>query len=104
MLEVLIDQRLVKFLSCIYSFIYLSLKLPYFPCSKDGLEIVTPGLVWLAFAMLKSSNCSTLHSMAIGFLEKFVKKRFIFGQGVVKNLVVFQLADLDAVQYTGLYD
>lgn len=40
--------------------------------------------------------------MAIVFLEKFVKKRFIFGQGVVKNLVVFQLADLESVQYTGL--
>lgn len=70
--------------------------------SKDGLEIVTPGLVWLAFALLKSSNCATLHNMAIGFFEKFVKKRFIFGQGVIKNLVVFQLADLESVQYTGL--
>lgn len=80
--------------------------------SLDGKEIVTPGIVWLAFSLLKSGSAKSgpetsaesqttvdLHRMAIGFLEKFVKKRFIFGAGVVKNVVDFVLADLEAVQF-----
>lgn len=65
------------------------------------MEIVTPGIIWLAFAMLKANACPTLHHSATCFLEKFVKRRFIFGQGIVKNLVNFQLAELEAVQYSG---
>lgn len=73
--------------------------------SLDGREIVTPGIVWLAFALLKAGPATAsdavqpLHQLAVGFLEKFVKRRFIFGAGVVKNLVDFVLADLEAVQF-----
>lgn len=76
--------------------------------SLDGREIVTPGIVWLTFALLKAgptvggataATVQPLHQLAVGFLEKFVKKRFIFGAGVVKNLVDFVLADLEAVQF-----
>lgn len=78
--------------------------------SLDGKEIVTPGIVCLAFALLKSGSATAaeesvttttadLHRLAIGFLEKFVKKRFIFGAGIVKNVVDFALADLEAVQF-----
>lgn len=69
--------------------------------SSNGNEIVTPGMIWLSFALLKSSSCDAvqLHQLASVFLERFVRKRFIFGAGIVKSVMDFALADLDAIQF-----
>lgn len=69
--------------------------------SSNGNEIVTPGMIWLSFALLKSSSSESaqLHQLASVFLERFVRKRFIFGAGIVKSVMDFALADLDAAQF-----
>lgn len=69
-------------------------------CSKDGKEIITPGIANLAFVLLKSTIPS-LHVIAMNVLVLFVKKRFIFGAGIIKNITDFMLADQGAQQYDG---
>lgn len=39
--------------------------------------------------------------MGIKFLEQFVKKRYIFGDGILKALKEFLFADQEAPQYAG---
>lgn len=69
--------------------------------NKDGKDIITPGLVNLSFILLKAKNSSKLNTIAITFLQKFIKKRFIFGQGIVKNLTEWMITDQDSIQYSG---
>lgn len=69
-------------------------------CSKDGKEIVTPGIAGLAFVLLKSPTPS-LHAIANHMLGQFVKKRFIFGPGIIKHITDFMLADQESQQYDG---
>lgn len=70
-------------------------------CSKDGSDVVTAGLVGLAFALIKAHQNTELNVMGIKFLEQFVKKRYIFGSGILKNLKEFLFADQEAPQYAG---
>lgn len=90
--DTMIDQGYVYI---VFFFLFL-----IFPCRNSGTDIVTPGICSLAFAMLKSTN-GNLHKISMDFLAKFLKKRYIFGPGVVKTIVDFQLADQGAVQYGG---
>lgn len=43
-----------------------------------------------------------MHSISINFLEKFVKKRFIFAQGIVQRLSQFLFTNQRAFQYAGM--
>lgn len=67
--------------------------------SKEGTDVVTAGLVGLAYCLLKTPKNTKLHVQGIKFLESFVKKRHIFGTGVIKNICDFLLADQEAPQY-----
>ncbi|XP_037050583.1 Fanconi anemia group I protein isoform X1 [Bradysia coprophila] len=67
--------------------------------SREGMDSVTPGIVSLAFVLLKTKDCPELNAIGIGFLEKFVKKRFIFGQGIVKEIVHLMIVNQDCSQY-----
>lgn len=69
--------------------------------NKDGRETVTPGLVNLAFVLLRHRNKPEVQQLAIKFLIKFVKKRFIFGQGIVKKLTEWMIVEQDQNQYAG---
>lgn len=69
--------------------------------SKEGMDSVTPAIVSLAFVLLKTKDCPELNAIGIGFLEKFVKKRFIFGQGIVKEIVHLMIVNQDCSQYVG---
>lgn len=72
--------------------------------NKDGRETVTPGLVNLAFTLLRHRNNREVQELAIKFLIKFVKKRFIFGQGIVKKLTEWMIVEQDRNQYAGKND
>lgn len=67
--------------------------------NKEGMDVVTPGLVGLGFTLLKAKNCTILNTLGISFLEKFIKKRFVFGPGILKNVTDFLLADQESIQY-----
>lgn len=69
--------------------------------NKDGKDTVTPGLVNLVFVLLKTKNCPQLNDLAIGFLTKFIRKRFVFGQGIVKRLAEWMIVEQDQKQYSG---
>lgn len=69
--------------------------------SKEGSDSVTPGIVSLAFVLLKTKDCPELNAIGINFLEKFVKKRFIFGQGIVNEIVNLMIVNQDCSQYVG---
>lgn len=71
------------------------------PCSKE--DIFTPGLVGLAFVLLKTPHYSSVNVMGILFLEEMVKARHQLGYGILRNLKEFLFADQDAPQYTGKY-
>lgn len=51
--------------------------------------------------LIKAHQNTALNEMGIKFLEKFVKKRYIFGCGILKNLKEFLFADQEAPQYAG---
>lgn len=69
--------------------------------NKVGRETVTPGLVNLAFILLRHRNNSQSQQLAIKFLMKFIRKRFIFGQGIVKKLTEWMIVEQDQNQYAG---
>lgn len=73
--------------------------------STVGSEIVTPGLINLLFVLLKTQNNSNLNSLAIDTLSIFIKKRFIFGKGILLNLTDLLIAnhDVKQKQYIGKY-
>lgn len=49
--------------------------------------------------LLKAKHSSNVNAMGVQFIQKFLKRRFIFGQGIVKHLSEFLFADQDAAQY-----
>lgn len=69
--------------------------------SKEGADVVTAGIVGLSFVLLKATQNEQLNNLGIHFLEEFLKKRHIFGSGIVKNLKEFLFADQSAPQYAG---
>ncbi|EAT42968.1 AAEL005539-PA [Aedes aegypti] len=68
--------------------------------SQEGMEVVTPGVIHFAFAMLIAKKQPKLHTIAISFLQNFVKKRFIFGNGIVAKLKQYLFAELDSMQFS----
>ncbi|XP_037947703.1 Fanconi anemia group I protein [Teleopsis dalmanni] len=68
--------------------------------NKDGKDIITPGLLNLVFVLLKTKNALTLHSLAIGFLTRFIRKRFVFGQGIVEKIAKWLVVEQDQYQYS----
>lgn len=64
-------------------------------------DIFTPGLVGMAFVLLKSPNYSALNVTGILFLEEIVKARHQLGYGILRNIKEFLFADQEAPQYTG---
>lgn len=68
--------------------------------SKEGNEVVTAGLIALAFTLLKTHNSAALPILGMKFLDKFIRKRYIYGAGVLKSLREFLFADQEASQYT----
>lgn len=68
--------------------------------NKEGKDIITPGLVHLAFVLLKDKNHPEIYELGMSFLMKFVRKRFVFGKGVVKKLTEWLVLEKDAVQYS----
>lgn len=69
--------------------------------SKEGMDSVTPGIVTLAFSLLKTKDNPELNGIGTNFLETFVKKRFIFGPGIVKEITNLMLVNQDCDQYVG---
>ncbi|XP_055381041.1 uncharacterized protein LOC129611763 [Condylostylus longicornis] len=68
--------------------------------NKDGKDVITPGLVNLAFILLRAKNHKKLSVLSTSFLAQFIKKRFIFGHGIVKNLANWMLAEQDCERYS----
>lgn len=64
-------------------------------------DIYTPGLIGMAFVLLKTPNYSNINVMGIHFLEEMVKARHQLGYGILRNLKEFLFADQDAAQYAG---
>lgn len=67
--------------------------------SKEKMELVTPGIVALSFSLMKAKHQKNLNILGSNFIQTFVKKRSIFGAGVIENLSDFLLADHDSDQY-----
>lgn len=67
--------------------------------SITGMEVVTPGVVGLAFTLLKAKKQPELNLLGINFLQKFLKKRYIFGQGILRQLADLLFANPDWPQY-----
>ncbi|XP_031616603.1 Fanconi anemia group I protein [Contarinia nasturtii] len=63
-------------------------------------DIFTPGLVGMAFVLLKTPHYSNVNILGIHFLEEIVRVRHQLGLGILKNLKEFLFADQDAPQYT----
>ncbi|XP_060654538.1 Fanconi anemia group I protein [Drosophila nasuta] len=61
--------------------------------NKDGKDVITPGLVHLAFTLLKAQNSPKLNTLAITFLTKFIRRRFMFGQGIIKRIAEWMVVD-----------
>lgn len=68
--------------------------------NKEGKDVITPGLVNFMFLILKDKKSSKLNNIAIDFLTRFIRKRFIFGQGIVKKLADWMLVEQDSPQYS----
>uniref|UniRef100_A0A1A9ZCX7 Fanconi anemia group I protein n=1 Tax=Glossina pallidipes TaxID=7398 RepID=A0A1A9ZCX7_GLOPL len=68
--------------------------------NKDGKDMVTPGLINLVFVLLKTKQNPSLQQKAINFLTKFIRKRFIFGHGIIKKLAEWMIVDPDQNQYS----
>ncbi|XP_058450886.1 Fanconi anemia group I protein [Malaya genurostris] len=68
--------------------------------SQEGMEVVTPGIIHFAFALLIAKKQPKLHTIAITFMQYFVKKRFIFGNGIVGKLKQYLFAELDSQQFS----
>ncbi|XP_073845314.1 Fanconi anemia complementation group I [Musca autumnalis] len=68
--------------------------------NKDGKDTITPGLVNLAFVLLKAKNSPQLNQLAINFLTKFIRKRFVFGQGIIKRLAEWMVVEQEQNQYS----
>lgn len=69
--------------------------------SKEGTDSVTPAIVSLAFVLLKTKDNPELNIIGMNFLETFVKKRYIFGKGIVKEIVNLMIVNHDCSQYVG---
>lgn len=69
--------------------------------NKDGKDTITPGLVNLSFVLLKAKNSPQLNQLAIGFLTKFIRKRFVFGHGIIKKLAEWMVVEQEQNQYSG---
>ncbi|XP_013097656.2 Fanconi anemia group I protein [Stomoxys calcitrans] len=67
--------------------------------NKDGKDTITPGLVNLSFVLLKAKNSPQLNELATGFLTKFIRKRFVFGQGIVRKLAEWMVVEQEQNQY-----
>lgn len=67
--------------------------------SITGMEVVTPGVVALAFTLLKAKKQPDLNLLGINFLQQFLKKRYIFGQGILKQLSELLFANQEAPQF-----
>uniref|UniRef100_A0A182T620 Fanconi anemia group I protein n=1 Tax=Anopheles maculatus TaxID=74869 RepID=A0A182T620_9DIPT len=67
--------------------------------SQEGKEVVTPGLINFAFALLLAKKQTKLHGIAINFFQLFIKRRFIFGSGIVAKLKKYLFADLEETQF-----
>ncbi|XP_050324049.1 Fanconi anemia group I protein isoform X1 [Bactrocera neohumeralis] len=67
--------------------------------NKNGQDIITPGLVNLTFTLLKTKNNVPLNSLAMRFLSKFIRKRFVFGHGIVKKLAEWMMVEQDQFQF-----
>lgn len=68
---------------------------------KAGTDAVTPGVVSLAFVLLKTKDSPELHTIAVNFLEQFLKKRYMFGPGIVKEIVNLMIVNQECSQYVG---
>ncbi|KAL5278237.1 FANCI family protein [Megaselia abdita] len=68
--------------------------------NKDGRDVITPGLVNFMFLLLKDKKSHQLNNIAIGFLTRFIRKRFIFGQGIIKKLADWMIVEQDSPQYS----
>lgn len=64
-------------------------------------DIFTPGLVGLAFVLLKTPQYSAINVTGIHFIEEIVKVRYQLGYGILRNLKEFLFADQGAAQYGG---
>lgn len=71
--------------------------------NKDGKDVITPGLVHLIFYLLKSHS-PKMHTLSITFLTKFIRKRFIFGQGIIKLISEWMIVYQDQNQFSGGYN
>ena len=69
--------------------------------NKNGEDVITPGLVNLAITLLKTKNNVPLNSLAMRFLTKFIRKRFVFGHGIVKKLAEWMMVEQDQFQFGG---
>ncbi|XP_053963260.1 Fanconi anemia group I protein homolog [Anastrepha ludens] len=67
--------------------------------NKQGQDVITPGLVSLAFTLLKAKGNAPLNSLAMSFLTKFIRKRFVFGQGIVQKLAEWMVVEQDQFQF-----
>ncbi|XP_017044461.1 Fanconi anemia group I protein homolog [Drosophila ficusphila] len=67
--------------------------------NKEGKDVITPGLVHLVFYLLKSHS-PKLHTLAITFLTKFIRKCFIFGQGIIKLISEWMIVYQDQNQFS----
>ncbi|XP_035772675.1 Fanconi anemia group I protein-like isoform X2 [Anopheles albimanus] len=67
--------------------------------SQEGKEVVTPGIIHFAFALLLAKKQPKLHSIAIQFFQIFLKRRFIFGSGIIAKLKNLLFADLEETQF-----
>uniref|UniRef100_A0A182NAX4 Uncharacterized protein n=1 Tax=Anopheles dirus TaxID=7168 RepID=A0A182NAX4_9DIPT len=67
--------------------------------SQEGKEVVTPGLINFAFALLLAKRQTKLHGIAINFFQQFIKRRFIFGSGIIAKLKKYLFADLEETQF-----
>ncbi|XP_052893741.1 Fanconi anemia group I protein [Anopheles moucheti] len=67
--------------------------------SQEGKEVVTPGLINFAFALLLAKKQTKLHGIAINFFQLFIKRRFIFGNGIIAKIKKYLFADLEETQF-----
>ncbi|XP_049278878.1 Fanconi anemia group I protein [Anopheles funestus] len=67
--------------------------------SQEGKEVVTPGLINFAFALLLAKKQQKLHGIAINFFQLFIKRRFIFGNGIIAKIKKYLFADLEETQF-----
>ncbi|XP_034479900.1 Fanconi anemia group I protein [Drosophila innubila] len=68
--------------------------------NKDGKDVITPGLVNLAFTLLKTHNSPKLNTLAITFLTNFIRRRFMFGQGIIKRVAEWMVVDQEQNQFS----